>query len=237
MVDGGLAAGVVGVLGLLGVMGPAATPASADATAVEQPAEPSDAATVAVPSRPRAVNLDTANVDGVVAEPSEADDAEVDEPTGPRRNTVVMRTHARIPDWAVSFGYQRALGRRFSVGAAFEYGFQPRRYWHLQGMGEVLSGQVWLGRPFHGVFAEASMMVAHQFLARRPKLSTTAIVPGIALGFRWTHRSGLTLGGSGGLRWGRTVSKSDIICTRPKFCTTVRQGAYAHLTADIGFVF
>lgn len=154
-----------------------------------------------------------------------------------RRNAIVLGTHAKIPDWATSIGYQHALGRRFSVGAALEYGYQAHGYWHLQGVSETLSGQVWLGRTFHGVFAEASLTAAHQFLARRPGLSTTAIVPGLALGFRWTHRSGLLLGASGGLRWGREVDASDIVCTRAKYCTSVRQGAYTRITADIGFVF
>lgn len=155
----------------------------------------------------------------------------------PGPNAVVLSTQAKVPDWGVSIGYQRVLGRRFSVGAALEYGFQPNGYWHLQGIGETLSGQVWLGRPFNGVFAEASMTVLHQFLVQQPRLSTTAVAPGVAMGFRWTHRSGLTLGASGGLRWGRVVDPSDIVCTRPIYCTSVRQGAYAKITADVGFVF
>jgi len=154
-----------------------------------------------------------------------------------RRNAIVLGTHAKIPDWATSFSYQRAFGRRVSVGAGLEYGYQARGYWHLQGVGETLSGQVWLGRTFHGVFAEASLTAAHQFLVQEPRLSTTALVPGVGLGFRWTHRSGLLLGASGGLRWGREVDGSDIVCTRAKYCTSVREGAYTRITADIGFVF
>lgn len=153
------------------------------------------------------------------------------------RNAIVLGTHAKIPDFATSVGYQRALGRRYSLGAALEYGYQPHGYWHLQGVGETLSGQVWLGRTFHGVFAEASLTAAHQFLVQQPRLSTTAIVPGVGLGFRWTHKSGLLLGLSGGLRWGRHVDASDIVCTRAKYCTSVREGAYTRITADIGFVF
>lgn len=153
------------------------------------------------------------------------------------RSAIVLGTHAKIPDWATSIGYQRALGRRYSVGAALEYGYQARGYWHLQGVGETLSGQVWLGRTFHGVFAETSLTAAHQFLVQQPRLSTTAIVPGVGLGFRWTHESGLTLGASGGLRWGRNVDASDIVCTRTRYCTSVREGAYTRITADIGFVF
>lgn len=153
------------------------------------------------------------------------------------RNAIVLGTHAKIPDFATSLGYQRALGRRFSVGAGLEYGYQARGYWHLQGVSETLSGQVWLGRIFHGVFAEASLTVAHQLLVRQPRLSTTALVPGVGLGFRWTHRSGLLLGASGGLRWGLPVDPSEIVCTRPKYCTSVREGAYTRITADIGFVF
>lgn len=153
------------------------------------------------------------------------------------RNAIVLGTHAKIPDWATSVGYQRALGRRWSVGAALEYGYQARGYWHLQGVSETLSGQVWLGRTFHGVFAEASLTAAHQLLVQQPRLSTTAIAPGLALGFRWTHRSGLLLGASGGLRWGQQVNASAIVCTRPQYCTSVREGAYTRITADIGFVF
>lgn len=157
------------------------------------------------------------------------------EPVG--RNAIVLGTHAKIPDWGSSLTYQRALGRRLSAGLGLEYGYQARGYWHLQGVGETLSGQVWLGRIFHGVFAEASLTVAHQLLARQPRLSITAVVPGLGLGFRWTHRSGLTLGASAGLRWGVKVRSSDIVCTRPKYCTSVREGAYARITADVGFVF
>ncbi|MEM7151846.1 MAG: hypothetical protein AAF799_03345 [Myxococcota bacterium] len=155
----------------------------------------------------------------------------------PGPNAVVLSTQAKVPDWGVAIGYQRVLGRRFSVGAALEYGFQPNGYWHLQGVGETLSSQVWLGRPFNGVFAEASLTVLHQFLVQQPRLSTTAIAPGIGMGFRWTHHSGLTLGASGGLRWGRIVDPSDIVCTRAIYCTSVREGAYAKITADVGFVF
>lgn len=155
----------------------------------------------------------------------------------PRRNALVLGTHAKIPDFATSFGYQRGLGRRFSLGAALEYGYQARGYWHLQGVSETLSGQVWLGRLFHGMFAEVSLTVAHQFLVQQPRLSTTALVPGVGLGYRFTHRSGLLLGVSGGLRWGREVDASDLVCTRAKYCTSVRSGAYTRITADIGFVF
>lgn len=154
-----------------------------------------------------------------------------------RRNAVVLGTHAKIPDWATSLSYQRALHRRLSVSAGLEYGYQARGYWHLQGVSETVGGQVWLGRMFHGVYAEGSMTVAHQFLVRQPRLSTTALVPGVGLGFRWTHRSGLTVGASGGLRWGRVVADSDIVCTRAKYCSSVREGAYTRITADVGFVF
>ncbi|MCA9704763.1 MAG: hypothetical protein KDK70_02800 [Myxococcales bacterium] len=154
-----------------------------------------------------------------------------------RRNAVVLGTHAKIPDWATSVTYQRAFGKRLSLGAGLEYGYQPHGYWHLQGVGEVLSGQVWLGRPFHGAFAEGSLAVFHQFLVRQPRLSTTALAPGLGLGYRWTHRSGLLLGGSAGLRWGRTLDDSDLICTRPKYCNSVRQGPYARITVDLGYVF
>lgn len=155
----------------------------------------------------------------------------------PRRNAIVLGTHAKIPNWASSLTYQRALGRRVSVGAGLEYGYQASGYWHLQGVSETLSSQVWLGRAFHGVFAEGSLTVAHQFLARLPRLSTTALVPGLGLGFRWTHAGGLTLGASAGLRWGHPVVASPIVCTRLEHCTSVRQGAYARITADVGFVF
>ncbi len=266
MVVTSLGAALVGALGVLGATAPSVTapvvvePATETDSIVTVEAEttrpsgpravepktdgPSPAATESTVVEPAAVGpvaVEPTTVEPTAVQPETAAPAETDDDPAAdahsRRNAITMRTHAKVPDWAVSFGYQRALGRRFSVGAALEYSFQPLRYWHLQGVGEVVSGQVWLGRPFHGVFAETSLMVAHQFLARRPGLSTTSLVPGVGMGFRWTHRSRLTLGASGGLRWGRTVVPSDIVCTRPKFCTSVRQGAYAHLTADIGVVF
>lgn len=180
------------------------------------------------------------------AEPTQATDSlgEVQSTADPRperpvpgRNAMVLGIHAKIPDWALSLTYQRVLGRRFSVGFGLEYGFQAAGYWHLQGVGETLSGQVWFGRPFQGMFAEGSMTLAHQFLVRQPRLSTTSLVPGVGLGYRYTHRSGFTVGGSAGLRWGNTVIPSNIVCTRPKYCTSVRQGAYTRITVDLGFVF
>lgn len=194
-------------------------------------------ATVIGPAKP-----DEASAFASKTEPAKAEtEAEITTDAGdeaePRRNAVVLGTHAKIPDWAMSVTYQRAFGRRFSVGGGLEYGFQANGYWHLQGISETLSGQVWFGRAFHGVFAEASLTLAHQFLVRQPKLSTTAVVPGVGLGFRWTHKSGLTLGASGGLRWGKVVAPSGLVCTRPNYCTSVREGAYAKITADIGFVF
>lgn len=154
-----------------------------------------------------------------------------------RRNAIVLGTMARIPDWATSLTYQRAFGRRLSLSVGLEYGYQPNGYWHLQGVGESLSGQLWFGRPFHGVFAEGSLTVFHQFLVREPRLATTALAPGLSLGYRWTHRNGLTVGGSAGLRWGRVVGDSDLVCSRPRYCTSVRQGPHARITFDLGYVF
>lgn len=192
-------------------------------TVAAAPSAPPSAPTSAAPSAPRP-------------------EAEAERPAsahgpGDRRNAIVLGTQARIPDWGTSLTYQRALGQRFSLGAGLEYGYQPPGYWHLQGVGESLSGQIWLGRPFHGVFAEGSLTVLHQFLVRQPRLATTALAPGLSLGFRWTHRSGLTVGGSAGLRWGRILSDSALVCSRPKYCTSVRQGPYAKITADLGYVF
>ncbi len=176
---------------------------------------------------------------GLLATPASASTgtADSDDQTERRRNSIVVGTHAKIPDFASSLTYQRALSRRISLGFGLEYTYQAPGYWHLQGVGESLSGQLWLGRAFEGVFFEGSMAVTHQFLARQPQLSTTAVVPGLGLGYRWTHRSGLTVGGSTGLRWGRVVRDSDLICTRPKYCTSVREGAYARFTLDLGYVF
>ncbi len=170
---------------------------------------------------------------------TEAPESEQVSPHGPkgRRNSIVLGTQAKIPDWGSSLTYQRALTERISLGAGVEYGYQVRGYWHLQGVGESLSGQLWLGEAFHGVFIEGSMALTHQFLARLPRLSTTALVPGLSLGARWTHRSGLTVGGSAGLRWGRVIRDSNLVCSRPKYCNSVREGAYVRFTADIGYVF
>lgn len=228
------------VLALLGVGG---TPRVAIATTLvcSMPDESTEPTTAPQPTRPAT----TPQPAQPAAAPQPAQPATAPQParraakhgSAGRRNAVVLGTIARIPDWATSLTYQRALGRRFSLGAGLEYGYQPNGYWHLQGVGESLSGQLWFGRPFHGVFAEGSLTVFHQFLVREPRLSTTALAPGLSLGYRWTHRNGLTVGGSAGLRWGRVVGDSDLVCSRPRYCTSVRQGPNTRITFDLGYVF
>jgi len=176
-------------------------------------------------------------VEPATTEPATTEPAKTKPPIDPRRNSVTLGTQAKIPDWSSSLTVQRAFGRRVTLGVGVEYGYQAPGYWHLQGVGETLSGQLWLSRTFHGVFVEGSMTLAHQFLVRLPSLSITAVAPGLALGYRWTHRSGLTVGGSAGLRWGRVVQDSGLVCSRPKYCTSVREGPQTRISLDIGYVF
>lgn len=154
-----------------------------------------------------------------------------------RNNAVSLRPLAVVPAFGIDVGYERALGRRFSVGGRITYFIPPPGYGHLQGVGETLAGRVWLPRPLHGVFAEASFGVTHQVLARSPALSKTAIVPGLSAGARWQFENGLLLGASGGLRWGHVVADAGVICTRSAPCPAVRSGAYAQLAVEVGYSF
>jgi hypothetical protein len=154
-----------------------------------------------------------------------------------RNNAVSLRPLAVIPAFGVDVGYERALGRRWSVGGRITYFFPRVGYGHLQGIAETVAGRLWLPRPLHGLFAEASLGVAHVVLARSPALSKTAIVPGLSAGARWQFRNGLLLGASGGLRWGHVVADERILCTRSAPCPAVRSGAYAQLAIEVGYAF
>jgi hypothetical protein len=154
-----------------------------------------------------------------------------------RKNTVTFRSIAAIPYFGFDLGYERALGRRFSVGGRFAT-FVPRSgYAHLQGFEEALFARVWVPGTLRGVYAEASLGVAHQLLVRSPRLSETALIPGLALGWRWRLRNGVTLGASAGLGWGVVVAQEPLICTPSTPCPAVRRGVHARLALEVGYAF
>ncbi|MEM6992708.1 MAG: hypothetical protein AAF721_19495 [Myxococcota bacterium] len=175
--------------------------------------------------------------------PARADGVAVKAPTGPfsrpapGRNAVTVRATFPVPDFGVAAAYDRALGRRFTVGGEFEYVLPRVGYSHLTGWSETVNGRVWVGQPLHGVYFGASMSLSHQVLVDAPQLRRTALAPGAELGFRYTLPVGLSLGLSGGLRWTRLVRTESILCTREIHCAATRPGVAARLTADIGWVF
>lgn len=156
-------------------------------------------------------------------------------PTG--RNAVTLQATAPVPDFGISAGFDRVLGRRVSLGAAVEYSLPRLGYAHLTGLSETANGRLWVGHPFHGIFVEGSVTFAHQFLSRAPQLSRTSVAPGAALGFRWTFANGASVGASGGLRRGYRVVSSPVLCTRSEYCGATRVGTFGRLTLDIGWVF
>ena len=154
-----------------------------------------------------------------------------------RKNAVTFRSFAAIPYFGFDLGYERALGRRFSVGARFGT-FVPRAgYAHLKGFEEAVFTRLWVPGVLRGMFAEASLGVAHQVLVRSAKLSETALVPGLALGWRWQFRNGVTVGASAGLGWGVVVAEEPLICTPSTPCAAVRRGVHARLALEVGYAF
>jgi hypothetical protein len=154
-----------------------------------------------------------------------------------RKNTVTFRSFAAIPYFGFDLGYERALGRRFSVGGRLGT-FVPRSgYAHLQGFEEALFTRWWVLGALRGVYAEASLGVAHQVLVQSAKLSETALVPGLALGWRWQFGNGMTLGASAGLGWGVVVVEEPLICTPSTPCPAVRRGVHARLALEVGYAF
>jgi hypothetical protein len=159
------------------------------------------------------------------------------EPDRAPKHAVSLRPLTTIQSFGLDMGYERSLGRRFTVGGRFTYVFPRVGYGHLQGMEETVLARIWVPRPLHGFYAEASFGVAHQVLVATPRLSRTAIVPGLSAGARWQFGHGLLLGASVGLRWGHQVGGTNLICTASARCAAVRSGAYPHLAAEIGYAF
>lgn len=155
----------------------------------------------------------------------------------PGPNAVTIRTAFPVPDYSLALGYDRALGRRFSAGGAFEYTLPNAGYAHLVGFAETINGRVWIGRPLHGIFGEVSLTAAHQVLSGAASLSRTLLAPGAALGFRYTLASGLSAGVAGGLRWGTMVARQPLLCTHAEYCGATREGPVARVTVDLGWVF
>src|SRR5690606_10439226 len=94
------------------------------------------------------------------------------------KNAILASGTFPIPDYGVGLTYLRALGRRFSISGGLEYTIPRFGYSHLIGISESIGGQVWITRPLHGVFAEASFTVAHTSLTRAPELRRVAVAPG-----------------------------------------------------------
>lgn len=153
------------------------------------------------------------------------------------RNAISITPAANAPRFAIGLGYDRAVHRRVSVGARFEYAIPRAGYAHLQGLTETLALSLWAPRAFRGFFAEASLGFGHSVLAAQPDFHRTSIIPGLAAGLRWRFGKTFFLGASVGLRWGHLLRGDRTICTYRAACPATRTGPWARAAIDVGFAF
>lgn len=155
----------------------------------------------------------------------------------PAKNAVFVAPGMNIPRFTIGIGYDRAVHRRVTVGARFEYAVAKRGYAHLQGWLEGLALAVWAPRAFHGFFAEANLSVGHTVLVAQPRLHTVAIAPGATVGVRFRLGTHAFIGASGGLRWGVLAHRNPAICTFAAACPAVRVGPSARVAIEVGAAF
>jgi hypothetical protein len=155
----------------------------------------------------------------------------------PAKNAVFVAPVVNVPRFGIGLGYDRAVHRRVTVGARFEYAVAKRGYAHLQGWIEGLALAVWAPRAFHGFFAELNLGVGHTVLAAQPRLHTIAIAPGATVGVRWRLGTHAFIGASGGLRWGVLAHRNPAICTFAAACPAVRVGPSARVAIEVGAAF
>ncbi|MBL8945617.1 MAG: hypothetical protein JNK45_20810 [Myxococcales bacterium] len=159
--------------------------------------------------------------------------ARVDAP----KNAIAITPAVNAPRFGIGIGYDRAVHRLLSVGARFEYAIPRAGYAHLQGLTETLALTLWVPRAFRGVFAEASLGLAHSVLASQPLFRRTTIVPGLSAGLRWRFGKTFFAGASVGLRWGRLLRGDPAICTYSAACPATRTGPWVRAALDVGFAF
>jgi len=155
----------------------------------------------------------------------------------PAKNAIMITPAMNIPRFVAGLGYDRALHRRVSVGARFEYAIPKTGYGHLQGWVEGLALAVWAPRAFHGFFAEANLSVGHTVLAAQPRLHSVSAAPGATVGVRWRFGKHVFVGASGGLRWGILAHRNPAICTFSAACPAIRSGPTARVAIEVGVVF
>lgn len=155
----------------------------------------------------------------------------------PAKNAVFVAPAMNVPRFAIGLAYDRAVHRRLTVGARFEYAVPKRGYAHLQGWVEGLALAVWAPRAFHGFFAEANLGVGHTVLVAQPRLHTVAIAPGATVGLRFRLGTHAFIGASGGLRWGVVAHRNEAICTFAAACPAVRAGPSARVALEVGAAF
>lgn len=155
---------------------------------------------------------------------------------GPK-NAISLTTAANVPRFAIGLGYDRRLHRRITAGARVEYTIPNAGYAHIQGITEGLALALWAPRAFRGFFAEASLGVAHSFLAVQPDFQRIAMVPGLAAGLRWRFGKTFFIGAHAGLRWVTPVRNDSAICTYAVACPATNAGPRARAAIDLGFAF
>lgn len=149
---------------------------------------------------------------------------------------------AAMPIWSseafgVGLGYDRALARRLSLGLELDVLAQPRELAHLQGIQETVALSVWPQRAFHGFVGRLTFSLGHQVFTRSARISSTAIAPGVEVGWRFSLPRGVTLGLLAALRWGHRVDDEPGLCTANDHCPAVREGVYGRLGLLVGYAF
>jgi hypothetical protein len=155
----------------------------------------------------------------------------------PAKNAVFLAPAMNVPRFAVTLGYDRAVHRRVSVGARFEYAVPKRGYAHLQGWAEGVALSIWAPRAFHGFFAQLDTMITHTVLSAVPGLHSVGVAPGATVGLRWRFGTRVFVGASGGLRWGIAARRNPAICTLSAACPAIRKGPAARVAIEVGVAF
>ena len=134
-------------------------------------------------------------------------------------------------------GYRRGIGRHFSLGALLEYAYPNPGYGQLQGFGHTLETNVWIKRPWTGVYFSAALTIGHQYLFSLPELRSVAVGGGAGMGWSWDLTPHLNVGFLAGIRRMGVVERSTQICTVPNQCIFVAEGFKPRFSLTFGYRF